>query len=193
MTFQPWIRDRRARAWLSVGLLQWSHDLSAMDTTSRTALSSLSRPFNGAMTFQPWILRPWSTILSGGQTFNGAMTFQPWIRYDCRCHTGKSSSFNGAMTFQPWIPPSGSRSMIQVSSLQWSHDLSAMDTWSTASCRAGTVALQWSHDLSAMDTRPTIQRNPTQHSLQWSHDLSAMDTRKPRLHRHPQVPPSMEP
>ena len=37
-------------------LLQWSHDLSAMDTSAKAVATATSSPsFNGAMTFQPWI------------------------------------------------------------------------------------------------------------------------------------------
>ena len=39
-----------------VGSLQWSHDLSAMDTSSGRTPSNQEGPcFNGAMTSQPWI------------------------------------------------------------------------------------------------------------------------------------------
>ena len=39
--------------------------------------------------------------------------------------------------------------------------------------------LQWSHDLSAMDTILQVANFDLsdQRTLQWSHDLSAMDTR----------------
>ena len=59
-------------------LLQWSHDLSAMDTRPRRRLAALRLAcFNGAMTFQPWI------PVHVAWHFNGAMTFQPWIRAVC--------------------------------------------------------------------------------------------------------------
>ena len=45
------------------------------------------------------------------------------------------------------------------SELQWSHDLSAMDTRVLVICPASLRLLQWSHDLSAMDTMR--QRRPT--------------------------------
>ena len=39
------------------------------------------------------------------------------------------------------------------------------------------MSLQWSHDLSAMDTQyPHISSEYAKRLLQWSHDLSAMDT-----------------
>ena len=65
--------------------LQWSHDLSAMDTWIGDARQMIVRTcFNGAMTFQPWILC--IAVIATGRNlsgFNGAMTFQPWIRHRC--------------------------------------------------------------------------------------------------------------
>ncbi len=86
--------------------------------------------------------------------------------------------------------------------LQWSHDLSAMDTilsgcpprpdsarfngamtfqpWIRPELLAQKrleLRLQWSHDLSAMDTSHVDYIVLHGYSLQWSHDLSAMDTR----------------
>ena len=116
-------------------------------------------------------------------------------------------AFNGAMTSQPWIRGRPSLSTIFIMSLQWSHDLSAMDTRIINITDAEGNTLQWSHDLSAMDTlqcplrwdyrlagfngamtsQPWILVNQTHSStthesqLQWSHDLSAMDTRTPSL------------
>ena len=40
------------------------------------------------------------------------------------------------------------------------------------------VSLQWSHDLSAMDTTDCKGPQTVPRQLQWSHDLSAMDTFK---------------
>ena len=61
--------------------------------------------------------------------------------------------------------------------LQWSHDLSAMDTLRTMIRIRIAMQLQWSHDLSAMDTTNAWQGGLAWiASLQWSHDLSAMDT-----------------
>ena len=60
--------------------------------------------------------------------------------------------------------------------LQWSHDLSAMDTVNSLPGLASVVSLQWSHDLSAMDTASAGTEAHSYIWLQWSHDLSAMDT-----------------
>ena len=57
-------------------------------------------------------------------SFNGAMTFQPWILVvTCYSHLRSPLRFNGAMTFQPWIRHMSETTIL----LQWSHDL-AMDT-----------------------------------------------------------------
>ena len=109
--------------------------------------------------------------------------------------------FNGAMTSQPWIPRPVACPNAGVWQLQWSHDLSAMDTSGVVASSLSLSLLQWSHDLSAMDTnyvvaieamrlsfngamtsQPWIRSDYTVQSikgleLQWSHDLSAMDTR----------------
>ena len=56
MTFQPWIQDPFTLDGNKMIVLQWSHDLSAMDTILSSGPSSRPpRSFNGAMTFQPWI------------------------------------------------------------------------------------------------------------------------------------------
>ena len=81
MTFQPWIRPER------------------VDRCETIFVS-----FNGAMTFQPWILLAIESYQHGNDPFNGAMTFQPWILLDSLwLWLLPVSPFNGAMTFQPWI------------------------------------------------------------------------------------------
>ena len=64
-------------------------------------------------------------------------------------------SFNGAMTFQPWIQADSDFKRQLKARLQWSHDLSAMDTGAAGGGAVEGLALQWSHDLSAMDTLPS--------------------------------------
>ena len=112
MTSQPWIHGLPGLAIFMRPSLQWSHDLSAMDTGN--SLPTASAPF-------------------GQCRFNGAMTSQPWIRRSTVARLSSMPTY--------W--------------LQWSHDLSAMDTFTVANGRASPelhVSLQWSHDLSAMDT-----------------------------------------
>ena len=153
MAFQPWIQaPRSGPVWLW-NCLQWSHGLSAMDTSRSSAQLVLGTSFNGAMAFQPWIRgggRCSGTTLAVLQRshgfsamdtrfiftrmsapsscFNGAMAFQPWIPRRGQAPIRRESCFNGAMTFQPWI-----RDLLLMDAHQWhglqgSHGLSAMDT-----------------------------------------------------------------
>ena len=157
--------------------LQWSHDLSAMDTQERRILpEDQVAAFNGATTFQPWIQhtiriplhmllrpsmepRPFSHGYSGSSGSNDCLQWS----HDLSAMDTAAQAFG--------IPR-------QVVGLQWSHDLSAMDTPSSRSHPYSVVtSLQWSHDLSAMDTTRAWARTlSTTTALQWSHDLSAMDT-----------------
>ena len=89
-------------------------------------------------------------------TFNGAMAFQPWIlRYAAielvilrmlQWSHGLSAMDTGA---RPGSRRGGHE-------LQWSHGLSAMDTKMRTTTWSTTKALQWSHGLSAMDTSPAL-------------------------------------
>ena len=84
------------------------------------------------------------------------------------------------MTFQPWIHYGDPELIDDVTELQWSHDLSAMDTVESPTGTDTRFTLQWSHDLSAMDTVSLLAMSATTETvLQWSHDLSAMDTSSP--------------
>ena len=127
------------------------------------------------------------------------------------------STFNGAMAFQPWIPDMSDQDPLEVvppsmepwpfshgyvtssvatsscKSLQWSHGLSAMDTWRAGLRRMPKVSLQWSHGLSAMDTSQPNSNSPARTTLQWSHGLSAMDTRVFPARHSCGGCPSMEP
>ena len=60
-----------------------------------------------------------------------------------------------------------------------------MDTSSRAILLLSYLWLQWSHDLSAMDTIGEGLDTEKPNELQWSHDLSAMDTGYPFLAEHP--------
>ena len=164
MTSQPWIHRSADILPGALIQLQWSHDLSAMDTVNRGVWAgSGSFCFNGAMTSQPWILSnrvakqskieklQWSHDLSAmdtsahkkerkqnGQSFNGAMTSQPWILLlAAGTAAGTAAGFNGAMTSQPWIRQSTCEVISSVTKLQWSHDLSAMDTRQPGQQRRG--------------------------------------------------------
>ena len=64
-----------------------------------------------------------------------------------------------------------------IVNLQWSHDLSAVDTSKRFTQNSRILdKLQWGHDLSTMDTTGTEAAIGATQLLQWSHDLSAMDT-----------------
>ena len=117
--------------------------------------------FNGATTFQPWILNHFYLSRCNKPAFNGATTFQPWILVpEGEMPTGRTrpsmeprpfshgyavtlaadptsdSAFNGATTFQPWIPGPTEWTTPYAFFLQWSHDLSAMDTIRAAFSRS---------------------------------------------------------
>ena len=129
MTFRSWILARIRYIKPSFFSLQWGHDLSVMDTSSRSSPSFLHRPFNGAMTFRSWIRGAGpGRGFQQGRPFNGAMTFRSWIlAQPLPCDTpgqvlqwghdlsvmdtttvtaaglGSGLPFNGAMTFRSWI------------------------------------------------------------------------------------------
>ena len=129
MASQPWIPDQLPVEQFTTQDIQWSHDLSAMDTpTSPPAATRRPCSFNGTTASQPWIRRRPIRRYSSCRTFNGAMASQPWIRQrkSLTLHTspvlqwshglpamdtgksvirtgGKGEPFNGAMASQPWI------------------------------------------------------------------------------------------
>ena len=136
--------------------LQWSHSLSAMETSSsdrpsrtcRTA-SMEPQPFghgnhhaahrvgilrHASMEPQPFghgNPRRKSERLAGRTP--ASMEPQPFghgNRGTWPGTTGRSGCFNGATAFRPWKPPLGHDDIKQVITLQWSHSLSAMETLS---------------------------------------------------------------
>ena len=60
--------------------------------------------------------------------------------------------FNSATTFQPWKQPSRLLVRFACWSLQFGHDLSAVETTGTVSATTPVNQLQFGHDLSAMET-----------------------------------------
>ena len=67
--------------------------------------------------------------------------------------SGSQFRFNGAMAFQPWIPDDDAMFVLAEMMLQWSHDLSAVDTSKRFTQNSRILdKLQWSPDLSAMDS-----------------------------------------
>ena len=80
------------------------------------------------------------------------------------------------MTFQSW---KRERIMAYISTeqvLQWSHNLSVMETSFCWSSKSISLMLQWSHDLSVMETVALEAAPGVVLVLQWSHDLSVMET-----------------
>ena len=82
MTFQPWIPPRSYPKRRKPPPLQWSHDLSAMDTPPGGSTTRCqTNTFNGAMTFQPWIrrifriFRPSGTVRARDSRFRRAKCF----------------------------------------------------------------------------------------------------------------------
>ena len=159
-------------------MLQWSHDLSAMDTAS----SGRADVFCPGASMEP---RPFShgyliVNLKAAVELAASMEPRPFSHgyaADAAVIPPPVSSFNGATTFQPWIRVRQNRRRRPVQGLQWSHDLSAMDTFAVFVRLEVSAVLQWSHDLSAMDTLSSLPHLRWHALLQWSHDLSAMDTR----------------
>ena len=124
---------------------------------------------------------------------NGGWETKP--RYGCR-------PFNGATAFQRWKRRVGDETPVWLSTLQWGHRLSAMETaggrpkprygWKLSTLQD----LQWGHRLSAMEMNGHPSMGPPPFSdgnwlgglmvgfpgfLQWGHRLSAMETRVARL------------
>ena len=79
MTFQSWKLAGSVPVVAPMCLLQWSHDLSVMETCECERAPGRLCCFNGAMTFQSWKLQDkHHNPASLSQRFNGAMTFQSW-------------------------------------------------------------------------------------------------------------------
>ena len=119
-----------------LNLLQWSHGLSAMDTTI------YRRSLQNRHGLQ------WSHGLSAMDTVKARITLLPAARalqfshgYPRRLAGTPSprSPFNGAMAFQPWILFTVNLTTNYTSLLQWSHGLSAMDTAGTQGHRHYTI------------------------------------------------------
>ena len=192
MTSQPWIRHGHTSEVISGAYqLQWSHDLSAMDTGSSWNPSAMTSSY-GRRIGNLLAALQWSHDLSAMDTSTTSTACDERV-----CMLQWSHDLSAMDTRMSSEQQSGA-----ISPLQWSHDLSAMDTRSTypspgagrQPCFNGAMtsqpwirgqfdwdvgegnALQWSHDLSAMDTRYLEGHTVITQALQWSHDLSAMDT-----------------
>ncbi len=138
--------------------------------------------FNGATTFQSWILcrsapdptssmpasmgpRLFSRGYEAGAMrgdvdwpgFNGATTFQSWIWDGHLCGGPRISGFNGATTFQSWICDQLEAGHHHTGSASMGPRLFSRGYPDTAD-RAGIVlALQWGHDFSVVDIAKTAR------------------------------------
>ena len=83
-------------------LLQWGHDLSAVETSPSSGRERWRSGFNGATTFQPWKHTSPRWRQGAAPCFNGATTFQPWKPMASTGRGPEENGFNGATTFQPW-------------------------------------------------------------------------------------------
>ena len=176
-TSQPWIQLPAEPSMLTLKLLQWSHDFSAVDTSGRRLGMQLA--FRASMEprllSRGYILPPGEVgdilRLQWSHDFSAVDTISIWISDVRQCELQWSHDFSAvdtrAMRF---------RSRLN-GMLQWSHDFSAVDTTTSPSCAAATRTLQWSHDFSAVDTTARLKRQNDIDTLQWSHDFSAVDTR----------------
>ncbi len=128
--FRPWKPWHPEVAVLMAEILQWSHSLSAMETSIYKA---------GIYTVDDL---QWSHSLSAMETclspapatmptlsFNGATAFRPWKRRNQGNHPdARLPPFNGATAFRPWKLTKPMVNIHVSIVLQWSHSLSAMET-----------------------------------------------------------------
>ena len=183
--------------------------------------------FNSATTFQPWKrrsndrphrhicasirprpfsrgnLHPKSQLWqSHRKCFNSATTFQPWKPFIYDWMGGMEYCFNTATTFQPWKRSALGSYLPCITSLQFGHDLSAVETihgtmaplrgWAASIrprpfSRGNDSAITGTHcrHAASIRPRPFSRGNPIVEkfnfpptwSLQFGHDLSAVETR----------------
>jgi hypothetical protein len=109
--------------------------------------------------------------------FNGATTSRSWkLATGVRPVRSYHRRFNGATTSRSWKHGPTSPSPSQPSTLQWSHDLSVVETMVMIDGQNKPMVLQWSHDLSVVETSRDRIVEQRRHGLQWSHDLSVVET-----------------
>ena len=145
--------------------------------------------FNGATAFRQWKLG--ITLKHALRAGAASMEPPPFGSGNSQPQATPISNFDASM--EP--PPFGSGNIFanvlltaaNQLGLQWSHRLSAVETFVTAeplsdgsSCFNGHLpydpALQWSHRLSAVETRAAKADIIATTGLQWSHRLSAVET-----------------
>ena len=113
-----------------MGILQWGHHLSAVETCcSPVSVCRCTSTFNGATTFRQWKPSGSLLTLSVGTAFNGATTFRQW-KHDHRRRKGSA-----VLLPSMGPPPFGSGNV---------------GLWRSSACWA--LSLQWGHHLSAVET-----------------------------------------
>ena len=182
-TFQPWKQERRSTGRSFPLVLQWGHDLSAVETRcdrdtpldeiiqlqwghdlSAVETSSTSVPHAWHSSRLQWghDLSAVETVLQGDEqpvVIGASMGPRPFSRGTS--HLSGASAleiprFNGATTFQPWKPPEITERCRYWYTLQWGHDLSAVETRRVLADCILLDQLQWGHDLSAVETPPVV-------------------------------------
>ena len=150
-------------------VLQWGHDLAAVEGVSGAPKSKRCPGFNGATTLRPWKVRPGTgTNPSTPGSFNGATTLRPWKGTPLPPGRPSQPSFNGATTLRPWKGGSQSR-----------RPLWPLASMGPRPCGRGRAAGR--------------ARGPRRRRLQWGHDLAAVEGRRKGSRGHGSSLASMGP
>ena len=176
--------------------LQWSHNLSVVDTSDwhDHCMCSFS-PFNGATTFQSWIRRAWRRTPLTRSSLQ-------WSHNLSVVDTGTTTlpspawrfSFNGATTFQSWIRDTNaiahsSRESPSMEPQPFSRGYRGSGAGAGRSDGPSMEPQPFSRGYAAYPSLDTLSAKV----LQWSHNLSVVDTRLARAPGVADRPPSMEP
>ena len=129
-TFQPWKRPAGPTLADAGNRLQWGHDFSAVETSTRAGMKWHKMPLQWGHDFSAVeTICALCISLCSSSGFNGATTFQPWKhRMLCKGTGMNDNGFNGATTFQPWKRTLPFRAYLAIRGLQWGHDFSAVET-----------------------------------------------------------------
>ena len=187
----------------SMACLQWSHRLSALETWPRPRVSTGQTPaFNGATAFRRW--KHVGRCPGGLFRLEPSMEPPPFGAGNQEAEARQVLDLEPSMEPPPFgagnalpgvrgealqtlpsmePPPFGAGNVAKAICarcwaicLQWSHRLSALETFLCPPCAASESRLQWSHRLSALETLGPLSPKAVRTSLQWSHRLSALET-----------------
>ena len=135
-TFQPWKPGDASADRLGGVMLQYGHDLSAVETVSKDQVFAavfllrfghdLSAVETGTLTNCTF---PTLNQLQYGHDFSAVETFPPH-----RLFSILHMSFNTATTFQPWKLSLTAEHLSRECKLQYGHDLSAVETGNASKC-----------------------------------------------------------